>query len=256
MPDLASWRSLLTRISAYYQAADEDRYTLERSLEISSRELMALHDEVAAERTQLQTILASLPQGIIVVDSDQRVILTNPAAQRLLGHTPRPGDALRDHLRPASEDGQPTSWAGSPRELIHLVPEAEPVPVQLDQVTLGEDRTLLTLTDMSERIRHQHDLELARVEAEVARRAEQARAAFLARMSHELRTPLNAILGYTEILDEEVSNTQSRSDLARIHASGSHLLGLINDVLDLSKVDAGRMEARPVPTDLDHLIAD
>jgi len=63
-------------------------------------------------------------------------------------------------------------------------------------------------------------------------------------MSHELRTPLNAIIGYSELLQEEAvdsGQTESVPDLERIHSAGKHLLGLINDILDLSKVEAGKM---------------
>jgi signal transduction histidine kinase len=75
--------------------------------------------------------------------------------------------------------------------------------------------------------------------------ANQSKSAFLANMSHELRTPLNAILGYSEMLEEEAADLGQDGfgkDLRKIHAAGKHLLALINDVLDLSKIEAGRME--------------
>ena len=78
-----------------------------------------------------------------------------------------------------------------------------------------------------------------------ADKANQAKSQFLANMSHELRTPLNAIIGYSEMLMEEVDALDAesaRKDLERIRAAGKHLLGLINEVLDLSKIEAGRME--------------
>src|SRR5438034_9924627 len=68
---------------------------------------------------------------------------------------------------------------------------------------------------------------------------------FLANMSHELRTPLNAIIGYSEMLQEEAEDLEQQSlipDLQRVNAAGKHLLGLINDILDLSKIEAGRMD--------------
>ncbi len=79
----------------------------------------------------------------------------------------------------------------------------------------------------------------------LAEQANQAKSRFLANMSHELRTPLNAIIGYSQIVSEDVreaGHTAYVPDLERIESSGKHLLGLINDVLDLSKVEAGRME--------------
>ena len=80
---------------------------------------------------------------------------------------------------------------------------------------------------------------------------------FLANMSHELRTPLNAIIGYSEMLIEEAEDRGERGfvpDLEKIRASGRHLLHLINDVLDLSKVEAGHMEVASEPVDLDELV--
>jgi signal transduction histidine kinase len=75
--------------------------------------------------------------------------------------------------------------------------------------------------------------------------ASQHKSQFLANMSHELRTPLNAIIGYSEMLQEEAEDLDADAflpDLQRINAAGRHLLGLINDILDLSKIEAGRMD--------------
>jgi signal transduction histidine kinase/ligand-binding sensor domain-containing protein len=95
-------------------------------------------------------------------------------------------------------------------------------------------------------------LQAAEKAAEEARRvaetANRAKSAFLANMSHELRTPLNAILGYADILKRRIESTNSLADgLDIIHRSGEHLLTLINDVLDLAKIEAGKLELNPAP---------
>ena len=86
------------------------------------------------------------------------------------------------------------------------------------------------------------ELEAKSRELEVASRH---KSEFLANMSHELRTPLNAIIGYSEMLQEEARDQNAEGfvpDLQRINAAGKHLLELINGVLDLSKIEAGKME--------------
>lgn len=96
----------------------------------------------------------------------------------------------------------------------------------------------------------QEELERARL---AAQQANLAKSSFLARMSHELRTPMNAMLGYTELLREEAT-ASTDADLARIETSGRQLLGLVNDILDLSKVEAGEMTFTLRPCDARELL--
>jgi signal transduction histidine kinase len=89
--------------------------------------------------------------------------------------------------------------------------------------------------------------------------ANHAKSAFLANMSHELRTPLNAVIGYSEMLQEDASDQGLDDfipDLQKIHSSGRHLLALINDVLDLSKIEAGKMDVVLETVDIATLVGE
>lgn len=118
-------------------------------------------------------------------------------------------------------------------------------------------RALSVFRDNAREIRiAKDDAEQARFQAEAASRT---KSSFLANMSHELRTPLNAIIGYSEILREDATDrgdTASQSDLVKIEAAGKHLLGLINDILDLSKIEAGRVDIHFEDIDLQKLVSE
>lgn len=96
-------------------------------------------------------------------------------------------------------------------------------------------------------------LEEAKEKAEAASRQ---KSAFLATMSHELRTPLNGILGFAELLRYELENPEHRSYIDIIEQSGSHLLNLVNEILDLAKIESGEMRFNQVATPLASLITD
>ncbi|MCB1516177.1 MAG: response regulator [Hyphomicrobiaceae bacterium] len=103
---------------------------------------------------------------------------------------------------------------------------------------------------------HKQTLEKLRVSKDVAERASKAKSEFLAKMSHELRTPLNAVLGYTEILLEDAEidgNGTMIADLNKISAAGKHLLAMVNDILDISKIEAGRMDLNLDTIDIDRM---
>src|SRR5213595_2646473 len=122
----------------------------------------------------------------------------------------------------------------------------------------GSHRELLVLAmeDVTQRRRAEAEVAKAR---EAAENANRTKSLFLANMSHELRTPLNAILGFSEMLQEEASdrNLQDFSaDLQKISNAGKHLLLLINDILDLSKIEAGKMELHLENFDIGSLIGE
>jgi signal transduction histidine kinase len=109
-------------------------------------------------------------------------------------------------------------------------------------------RAIGTIADITEQRRYERELAAATI---VAERANQAKSDFLAGMSHELRTPLNAIIGFSDFIRQctlgPISPARYREYVDDIHASGTHLLNLINDVLDMAKIEAGKVELSPEP---------
>ena len=115
------------------------------------------------------------------------------------------------------------------------------------------DRYISIRTDVSALVQIEDDLRQAKEEAVAANKT---KSDFLSNMSHELRTPLNAILGFSQLLQAGDISPDMREDVDHIHRAGKHLLTLINEVLDLAKIESGKIEIRTEVVDLDHLIRD
>ena len=220
----------------------------------------------------LASILDSLPDGVCLVDLGLVVERLNPAAMALLRLTPEAVGASFPSLVSLSpldrdlasavaagatirvEDGRATCRDGT---FFLTVPVSFTIaPVVRNGVVSG---AVISMCDISDRKRAEEEAREARVAAEVAVRSEHAKDEFLTNMSHELRTPLNAIIGYAEILAEEMPESgadQLVPDAQKIRSAGRHLLRLINNILDLSKIEAGRMEAHIENIDVADLVVD
>ncbi|PWC18150.1 PAS domain-containing hybrid sensor histidine kinase/response regulator [Brenneria corticis] len=123
-----------------------------------------------------------------------------------------------------------------------------------DQVFGGQGLRLTTVLDITRQKESEQALKLAKIEAE---RANQAKSEFLSSMSHELRTPMNAILGFSQILEfDEQLNADQRDNVTEILKAGRHLLGLINEVLDLAKIESGVVSLAIEPVTLSALMRD
>jgi signal transduction histidine kinase len=193
------------------------------------------------EQQQLRSIVSQLPDGVVIVGADSFVRFANPAAEHLFGRHAR-------HLV-GTEFGYPLA-NGEPASIDVVRPGGATVAAELRVVDImweGEPAHLVSIRDVTERRRAEerfHQLERERAARAEAEAANHAKSDLLATMSHELRTPLNAVLGYAELLALGIGGTlapEQRHQVDRIRASGQHLLGLVDQVLDLAKVDAGRL---------------
>ncbi|MCB9673191.1 MAG: hypothetical protein H6734_27245, partial [Alphaproteobacteria bacterium] len=244
------WAAFLDRVNGSFEAFDRERYVVQRSMEVSSREMESLHEAVRRDKERLSAVVEALPEAVVWLDDQLAVEDGNIQSVGLLGRR-NAGRRIADLLElltaqkvpmalPTSVEGlgggleEPDGWVSLPDG--RRIPAAWTlVPVEGDH---GEG-ALLVVSDLTERKQREQALRAAELDAEVSRRSRASRGRFLADMSHELRTPLNAILGYTELLMEE---HEAADDLQRIHRASRHLLALINDLLDLSKIDAGKMQ--------------
>jgi signal transduction histidine kinase len=193
------------------------------------------------EQQQLRSIVAQLADGIVIVGADGRIRFANPAAEHLFGRSAR--DLLDTQF------GYPVA-NGHPAPIDVVRPGGATVAAELRVVDImweGEPARLVSIRDITERRRAEEraqQLERERAARAEAEAANQAKSDLVATMSHELRTPLNAVLGYAELLDLGIGGAlgeQQHQQVNRIRASGRHLLGLVDQLLDLAKADAGRL---------------
>jgi PAS domain S-box-containing protein len=244
-----------------------------------------------AQEARMAEIVRMAMDAILVLDADWRIMLFNAAAERMFGH-PRTRAIGRPviELFPDGDLERTLTMLGAAPRVMSAVPELHPLtgtrasgerfPVEasVSCLELGGERTFTIIArDVTERLRNEEALrtqalslernaaelralnEQLHTRQEELERAMTARNRFYASMSHELRTPINAIIGYNTLLLDHIYgplNEKQTHGLQRTHKAANHLLELVNDVLDLSKIEAGKIELTVQPVGFPAIIED
>jgi PAS domain S-box-containing protein len=222
-------------------------------------ERKGFEEEIRRQKEYFEALFVNSPVAVVTANLDGNVVSWNPMAEKLFAYTQEEaiGKELDDLV--ANDESIRAEAAGYTDQVINLGrvqattkrtrKDGSLVDVELLAlpVIVAGDKvgTICIYVDIA-------DLQEARREAEAAN---QAKSVFLANMSHELRTPLNAILGFTQLMDRDPNLTAAQQEnLGIINRSGEHLLALINEVLEMSKIEAGRVTLEETSFDLYRLL--
>ncbi|VTZ48636.1 conserved hypothetical protein [Methylocella tundrae] len=229
------------------------------------------------EARELNAILDTAMDGVAVLDAEGRILALNRSGEALFCYDKAEvaGEPFTALIAPESRERAQSYFEGlksngvasllnDGREILGLTRQGGVIPIfmTLGKVGAGsnaasDQRFCALLRDMTHWKKVERELEEARQQAE---RASALKSDFLAKVSHEIRTPLNAILGFAEVIMEErfgpIGNDRYKDYLKDIHSSGALVMSLVNDLLDLSKIEAGKMELSFESVDVNRIVTE
>jgi PAS domain S-box-containing protein len=206
------------------------------------------------ENRELKSMLAAVSDGIVILDAEGRIASANAYAASLFGTSANEliGRALGELFAPESERAardyfdriqRGTNVLDNVLDVAVPAGEGRIVPLTMTLTRIGGDRFCAVFRDATTRKQAEEELRNAKREA---LRAASAKAEFLAKISHEIRTPLNTMTGFAEVIMAErlgpIGNERYREYLKDIHGAGTHLVSMLNDLLDLSRIETGQTD--------------
>jgi len=225
--------------------------------------------ELRRNESLFRGLLDSAPDAIVIVDGDARIVLVNGQAEKLFGYgrDELVGNTVemllpervrtRHVLHRTGYIAEPTARPmGAGLELLARRKDGSEFPVDISlspHESPDGPLVMSAIRDVTEQKRAAWETE--RLAAEAAR-ANAAKSEFLSRMSHELRTPLNSILGFSQILELDELAPEQRSNVGYIVRAGRHLLSLINEILDMASIEAGRLDLSVEPVSVEHVASE
>src|ERR1035437_8188192 len=226
--------------------------------------------EIGEARARLTDAIETISEGFSLYDADDTLVIFNSKYKTLFSAPDdviEPGTTFETIVRAAVERGMIDDAEGGHEAWLaeriaqhkapsstHLQHRSDGRWIQVSERKTAEGGVVATYADITELKQREAELAAARDAADAANRT---KSSFLANMSHELRTPLNAIIGYSEMLQEDAADKGDKEpigDLQKIESAGRHLLGLINNILDLSKIEAGKMDVFIEAVDIQALV--
>ncbi len=256
--DEAEWKDLLAKMSRLVEEAENQSYLLERSLDISSREMQTRWEEMKIVEEQWRSLAECAPDLIFMTDPQGQVLFSNRGKgaftkEQLVGRS-LPDVYPTENQKDLKEIIQEvvTSRSRKSRDVMSLrAPSTESwLSVRAAPILRGDNLVALVVveSDITEVHRVAQEVE-ARKKAEAIA---ETKSRFLANMSHEIRTPLNGILGMTHLLNDRISDPETKDKVRLIQLSGQTLLSIVNDILDFSKIEAGKLDLESTPIDMHH----
>jgi PAS domain S-box-containing protein len=227
---------------------------------IANKKLIEMESEAARDALlRFETIWNWVECGIVIINAKTKEIIDiNPVAVRMFGRE-RPaiiGNCCHEVFCPADKKSCPIldfdqEVDRSEREFLNAKGEMLPIIKSVIRITYnGQPALLECFTDISNLKKAEEQVRIM----SIAEKANQAKSDFLSRMSHEMRTPMNAIIGMTKIAEKTDDVSRLKYCLSTINTSSVHLLGIINDVLDMSKIEAGKFELEMLPMNIEKMI--